>query len=214
MVGSERLALLPGFNFNQFSSSYPEQERWGGYAAFSDKICGDQVQIFGDFYYDDVKQHDELAPIATGSFHTPGQPTLGHSAACNLMACASKPPMVCRSRLQTLRPRWRRSFRSTAFNPFNPFKQIISGGTRARIFDFGNRLIDTENEAWLATAGVKGDKVFGSNWGYDGAFRYSQIYTISQIQTASASRFNRIMNANDPIFDPDSADVYRDDNSV
>ena len=65
-----------------------------------------------------------------------------------------------------------------AFNPFNPFNQIISGGTRARIFDFGNRLIDTENEAWLATIGVKGDKVFGSNWGYDGAFRYSQIYTI------------------------------------
>ena len=93
-----------------------------------------------------------------------------------------------------------------AFNPFNPFNQIISGGTRARIFDFGNRLIDTENEAWLATIGVKGDKVFGSNWGYDGAFRYSQIYTIAQIQTASASRFNRIMNANDSIFDPNSAD--------
>ena len=53
----------------------PEQERWGGYAAFSDKICGDQVQIFGDFYYDDVKQHDELAPIATVPFVTPGFPT-------------------------------------------------------------------------------------------------------------------------------------------
>ena len=65
-----------------------------------------------------------------------------------------------------------------AFNPFNPFNQILSGGTRARIFDFGNRLIDIENEAWLATIGVKGDKVFGSNWGYDGAFRYSQIYNI------------------------------------
>ena len=67
---------LPGFNFNQFSSSYPVQERWGGYASFTDKICGDEVQIFGDFYYDDVKQHDELAPIATGSFKTEGQPTL------------------------------------------------------------------------------------------------------------------------------------------
>ena len=92
-----------------------------------------------------------------------------------------------------------------AFNPFNPLNQIIAGGTRARIFDFGNRLIDTENEAWLATVGVKGDKVFGSSWGYDGAFRYSQIYTIAQIQTASASRLNRIMNAADPIFDPNSS---------
>ena len=73
-------------------------------------------------------------------------------------------------------------------------------------FDFGNRLIDTESEAWLATVGVKGDKVFGSSWGYDGAFRYSQIYTIAQIQTASASRFNRILNAADSIHVPGSAD--------
>ena len=93
-----------------------------------------------------------------------------------------------------------------AFNPFNPFNQIISGGTRARIFDFGNRLEDTENEAWLSTVGVKGDKVFGSNWGYDGGFRYSQIYNIFQIQTASVSRMNRIMNANDSIFKPNSSD--------
>ena len=70
-----------------------------------------------------------------------------------------------------------------AFNPFNPFNQIISGGTRARIFDFGNRLFDNENEAWLTTLGVKGDKLFDGNWGYDGGFRYSQIYTISQDQT-------------------------------
>jgi hypothetical protein len=66
-------------------------------------------------------------------------------------------------------------------------------------------LIDIENEAYLATVGAKGDKVFGSNWGYDGAFRYSQIYTIAQIQTASGSRFNRILNGNDSIFDPNSS---------
>jgi hypothetical protein len=84
-----------------------------------------------------------------------------------------------------------------AFNPFNPFNQIISGGTRARIFDFGNRLDRYRERGLLSTIGVKGDKVFGSNWGYDGAFRYSQIYTIAQIQPASASRLNRIMNAND-----------------
>src|SRR5438477_10735591 len=198
--------LLPGFNFNLFSSSYPEQERWGGYAAFSDKICGDQVQIFGDFYYADVKQHDELAPIATGSFVTEGQPTLAIPPHMNLNGVAppntprfaGQPEGAGAGEVQTPTP-------ANAFNPFNPFNQIISGGTRARIFDFGNRLIDTENEAYLATIGVKGDKVFGSNWGYDGAFRYSQIYTIAQIQTASASRLNRIMNANDPIFDPNSS---------
>jgi hypothetical protein len=78
----------PGFNFNLFSSSYPEQERRGGYAAFNDKICGDEVQIFGDFYYDDVKQHDELAPIASGSFVTPGQPTLAIPPHSNLNGVA------------------------------------------------------------------------------------------------------------------------------
>src|SRR3982751_1261506 len=64
------------FNFNQFSNSYPEQERFGGYASFNDKVCEDQVQIYGDFYYTKVQTHNELAPSATGSFLTPGQVTL------------------------------------------------------------------------------------------------------------------------------------------
>src|SRR5712691_6176528 len=68
--------LLPGFNFNSTSSSFPTQERWGGYAAFNDKICDDQLQIYGDFFYVDGKTHDELAPSATGDFETPGNPTL------------------------------------------------------------------------------------------------------------------------------------------
>src|SRR5437764_9747224 len=198
--------LLPGFNFNLFSSSYPAQERWGGYAAFNDKICGEQLQIFGDLDYADVKQHDELAPIATAPTFTEGQPTLAIPPHMNLNGVAppntprfaGQPEGAGAGEVQTPTP-------ANAFNPFNPFNQIISGGTRARVFDFGNRLVDTENEAYLATIGVKGDKVFGSNWGYDGAFRYSQIYTIAQIQTASASRLNRIMNATDPIFDPNSS---------
>src|SRR5438552_328339 len=69
-------SILPGFNFNLYSSSYPKQERWGGYAAFEHKICDDQLRIFGDFYYVDAKTHDELAPIATGNFELPGSPTL------------------------------------------------------------------------------------------------------------------------------------------
>src|SRR5438067_3536411 len=200
-------APLPGFNFNLFSSSYPEQERWGGYAAFRDKICGDELQIFGDFYYADVKQHDKLAPIAKVSFNTKGQPTLaipphsdlGGVAPPNTPRFAGQPEGAGAGEVQTPTP-------PDAFNPFNPFNQIIAGGTRAPISDFGNRLVDTENEAYLATVGVRGDKVFGTNWGYEGAFRYSQIYTIAQIQTASASRFNRIMNAADSIHVPGSAD--------
>src|SRR5437879_6754035 len=70
-----RGSILPGFNFNLYSSSYPEQERWGGYAAFEHKICDDQLRLFGDFYYVDAKTHDELAPIATSNFLTPGSPS-------------------------------------------------------------------------------------------------------------------------------------------
>src|SRR6266567_1706467 len=44
-------SILPGFNFNLFSSSYPQQERWGGYTAFETKVCDDQLRIYGDFYY-------------------------------------------------------------------------------------------------------------------------------------------------------------------
>ena len=50
----------------------------------------------------------------------------------------------------------------------------------ARLADFGNRLVDNENVAELFTVGVKGDKLFNGSWGYDGAFRYSQIQNIAE----------------------------------
>jgi iron complex outermembrane recepter protein len=93
-----------------------------------------------------------------------------------------------------------------AFNPFNPFEQIISGSSFARIFDFGNRLIDNENIAERFTAGVKGDKLFDGDWGYDGAFMYSQITQYNNVQDVSGPRFERILNANDSLFNPTAAD--------
>src|SRR6266536_2665834 len=154
-------SILPGFNFNLYSSSYPKQERWGGYAAFETKICDDQFRIFGDFYYVDGKTHDELAPLATGSFETPGSPTI--FVPPNSPFPGGVPPFGGPTSAEV-------GMSPTAFNPFNPFEQIISGGTRARIFDFGNRLIDNENIAERFTVGVKGDKLFNGTWGYDGAF--------------------------------------------
>ncbi len=64
------------FNFNQFSSSYPQIENYGGFVAFDHKWFGDQVVIYGDMYYQNATSHDELAPSATGSFQTAGQVTL------------------------------------------------------------------------------------------------------------------------------------------
>ena len=189
-------SILPGFNFNLYSSSYPKQERWGGYAAFETKICDDQFRIFGDFYYVDGKTHDELAPLATGSFETPGSPTI--FVPPNSPFPGGVPPFGGPTSAEV-------GMSPTAFNPFNPFEQIISGGTRARIFDFGNRLIDNENIAERFTVGVKGDKLFNGTWGYDGAFMYSQIQNIAKAQLVSAPRFEQIMNAADPIFDPTSS---------
>src|SRR5436190_12790893 len=68
--------LLPGFNFNQFSLSFPSTERYGGYFHAAHKVFEDQMVVYGDFMYQDVQSHNELAPPATGSFQTAGQVTL------------------------------------------------------------------------------------------------------------------------------------------
>src|SRR6266516_4467274 len=149
-------SILPGFNFNLYSGSYPKQERWGGDAAFEHKICDDQFGIFADFYYVDAKTHDELAPTATGVFETPGRVAL--FVPPNHPFPGGVPPFGGLTPEEVAMP-------AGAFNPFNPFEQIISGGTRARIFDFGDRLIDNENIAERFTVGVKGDKLFNGTWG-------------------------------------------------
>ncbi|MFL6514160.1 MAG: TonB-dependent receptor domain-containing protein [Chthoniobacterales bacterium] len=198
------------FNFNQFSGSYPEQERYGGYASFNHKVCEDQVQVYGDFYYTKVKTHNELAPGASGSFFTPGQVTISIPPHMPLNGVA--PPGTPRfvgepgsgpggalaaGETPTSVP-------IDAFNPFNPFNQILSGGTRARLAEFGNRTFDNTSNAFLTTLGVKGDKLLDGNWGYDAGFRYSEIENDSTQTQVSSSRYNRILNAADPIFDPNS----------
>ena len=189
--------ILPGFNFNLYAGSYPKQERWGGYAAFEHKICDDQLRIFGDFYYVDAKTHDELAPSATGPFELPGRLALfvppNHPFPGGVPPFGGPPPAEV-------------GMSPSAFNPFNPFEQIISGNTMARIFDFGDRFVDNENIAQRFTVGAKGDKLFNGTWGYDGAFMYSQITQISRFQGINIPAFERILNATDPLFDPTSSE--------
>jgi iron complex outermembrane receptor protein len=189
--------ILPGFNFNEFSLSFPESERYGVYLSADHKIFGDQMVVYADGFYQNVKTHNELAPPATGSFQTLGQVTLAippHSP----IAPGAEPPNTP-THAETGLP-------ANAFNPFNPFQQIISGGTRARLAEFGNRLFDNETDAWLSTIGLKGDKLFDGNWGYDTGFRYSQLKNVQTGQQVSISRFNRILNQADPIFDPNSSE--------
>ncbi|MFL6527274.1 MAG: TonB-dependent receptor plug domain-containing protein [Chthoniobacterales bacterium] len=186
----------PGFNFNEFSLSYPESERWGGYLSAEHKIFGDQLVIYGDGYYQRVDTHNELAAPATGSFETKGQTTLAIPPNTPIAPGAEPPntPTYAETGMPV-----------GAFNPFNPFNQIISGGSRARLAEFGNRLFDNRTEATLATVGLKGDKLFDGTWGYDTAYRYSEIDNTQTGRQVSASLFNRILNQNDPIFDPNSS---------
>jgi iron complex outermembrane receptor protein len=192
--------VFPGFNFNAFSGSYPKQERWGGYAAMEHKICDDQFRIFGDFYYVDSKTHDELAPSATNDFEQSGRLAIfvPPNHPFPVVNGVETPPFGGPTPSQVGMP-------AGAFNPFNPFEQIIAGGSRARVFDFGNRLLDNENIAERFTVGVKGDKLFNGTWGYDGAFMYSQVQQIAKFQGININRFEQIMNANDAIFNPSSS---------
>jgi len=84
--------------------------------------------VYADAFYQNVNTHNELAPPASGSFETKGQTILAippHSP----IAPGSEPPNTP-THAETGVP-------ADAFNPFNPFEQIISGGTRARLADLG-----------------------------------------------------------------------------
>ena len=183
------------FNFGDLQGAYPSSERWGGYVSFTHKVCSDQLVVYGDMMYQNVKTHNELAPPATGNFQTKGQTPLAIPPHAPIPAGAEPPNTP--THVETGLP-------EDAFNPFNPFQQIISGGSRARLAEFGNRLEDSELDTFLLTVGLKGDKLFDGSWGYDTGFRYSQVKDTEVLQTVSADRFRRIVNAADPIYDPTS----------
>jgi iron complex outermembrane recepter protein len=179
------------FNYNAYSEALPDSERYGGFWNATHKICGDQLVLYADFFYQHVQTSYELAPTATGPFQTPGNFILA------IPPHAPGPTLGGPTYQDTGVP-------LGAFNPFNPFQQIISGRTQARLIEFGNRFVNNETEAYFSTLGLKGDKLFGGSWGYDAGFRYSETKNAFTSTFVSASRFDRILNAADPIFDPAS----------
>lgn len=191
---STRPPLPPAsaFNTNAFSQAVPDSERYGGFVNTTDKICGDQLVAYADFFNQKVKTRYELAPPATGPFEVPGQPALA------IPPHVPGPVLGGPTYTETGVPQG-------AFNPFNPFQQIISGRSRARLAEFGDRINFNQTDALFSTLGVKGDKLFDGSWGYDAGFRYSEVQNTSKFQSVSTSRFDRILNAADPIFDPTSA---------
>ena len=180
------------FNFNLLSASYPSIENYGGFVDFDHKWFGDQVVIYGNLYYQNAESQDELAPSATGDFQTAGQVTIAIPPHTNMNGVV--PPGAPTYEATGLPP--------NSFNPNNPFNQIISGGSRARLLEFGNRLLDNTTDAFLTTIGARGDKLFDGTWGYDVGFRYSQVKVTSGGTFVSSSRYSQVLNQNDPIFQP------------
>ncbi len=209
------------FNFNEFSMSYPSTKRMGAFASGERKLFGtDNVKGFIDLSYQNVYTVNQLAPSATGNFTTAGQveliipartttPILTYNlggvqtqiAAGGAVPTGATPGPGTRFVNGTAQ----RLAAAGASNPFNPFNQDIAGGSRARFAEFGNRIFRNTTDAFMFTTGLKADNIL-DKWTAEASFGYSFIKDTSRNTLNSASRFNRIMNAADPIFTPGSGE--------
>jgi hypothetical protein len=148
------------------------------------------LRLYVDGSYQHNFTENQLAPSASGDFSTPGQVELV------IPARTPNPLPMADGRL--------RAAPAGAYNPFNPFNQDIADSSRFRLKEFGNRIFKDTNDSFLATAGIKADNLF-DRVNLDAGFRYSEINYTSDWRIASSSRFNRVLNAADPIFDPSSS---------
>jgi len=179
------------FNFNEFSGSFPEITRKGAFAAW-ERAWGDRVKTYGDLFFSQVHQIDELAPYATGNFETNGQTTI-------VVPARTPNPILTPAEVA----RGSRTAASGAFNPFNPFNQDLSGTSRIRLAEWGNRVYHNRNTAFAVTGGIKFENIM-DKWNLDAGLRYGTIENNARAGLISTSRFLRALNAADPIFNPAS----------
>ncbi len=180
------------FNFNEFSMSYPRRDNRGVFAYADRKIFGtDNVKLYIDTSYQNANTENQLAPSATGSFTSAGSTTLVIPA----RTASPLPLSGVTGRVAA----------AGAYNPFNPFNVDITGGTRARLAEFGNRIFRNTTDAALITAGVKADNIMGK-WNFDAGYSYSSIKDTARNTLVSARLFNRVVNAADSFFTPGSSD--------
>jgi hypothetical protein len=209
------------FNFNEFSMSFPESKRLGAFASAERKLFGtDNVKGYVDLSYQNVRTENQLAPSATGNFTGAGQVELVIPARTSTpiltvieggvprqVAAGTAVPSgaIPGSGTKFINGLVQRAAVAGAFNPLNPFNQDITGGTRARFAEFGNRIYRNETDAFSIATGVKADRILGK-WNVDVGYSYSQIKDTSRNSLDSISRFNRLVNAADSLFSPGSSD--------
>ena len=179
------------FPINHFTGELPDTERYGAFIMADHKIFGEQMVAYGDVFFERDDVRNDFGPAPTLAF----QPVNGVTIA--IPPHAPGPTVGGPSHADTGVP-------PGAYNPFNPFQQIISGNSQASLFEFGNEKFDNLTDAFFTTVGLRGDKLLDGNWGYDATFRYSHIDATIDFTAPSKTRFNRVLNAADPIFDPTS----------
>src|SRR5207248_13060 len=177
------------FPINHFAGELPDTERYGAFINADHKIFGEQMVAYGDVFFERADVRNDFGPAPTVAF----QPVNGVTIA--IPPHAPGPTLGGPSHADTGVP-------PGAYNPFNPFQQIISGNSQASLFEFGEETFDNLTDAFFTTVGLRGDKLLGGNWGYDATFRYSHIDATIDFTAPSKTRFDRVLNAADPIFDP------------
>jgi iron complex outermembrane receptor protein len=212
------------YDYNQNAWSLPYWKRYGLVLNGDHKLFGTQnIKGYFDGSYQISRTINQSAPAPTGNFQVPGQTTLvipantadpllfGISKTSGAITAIFANPgeafptgsipgpgttADANGNAQRLAP-------AGAYNPFNPFNEDISGTSRYRLQDFGNRVWDDTNEAALGTAGIRGENIL-DKYDFDAGIRYSESTYRTNDTQVSASKFNQILNANDPIFNPNS----------
>ncbi len=205
------------YNFNQDSSSFPSWNRYGMIFNGERKLFDtDNLKGYFDGNYQLSTTENQLAPSATGNFTTPGQTTLvipartpnpilsvvdGESGALIQVGAGTALPAGDSPGPGTTvdaAGNVQRVAAPGAYNPNNPFNQDITDGTRFRTKEFGNRIFHDTNEAFMATAGIRGDNLF-DKFSFDAGFRYSEVTFRSNDTLVSSSKFNDVLNANSTV---------------
>ena len=212
------------YDYNQNAWSLPSWKRDGAVINGEIKLFGTRnIKAYFDGSYQVSETINQSAPAPTLNFFTPGQTQLvipanttnpflfsvSANSSTTLTAAAQgsfaiPSGSVAGPGTVAVNGTAQRIAPAGAFNPFNPFNQDISGSSGYRLQDFGNRRLDDTTESALVTAGIRGDHIL-DKYDFDAGIRYNQITYRTNDTEVSASKFNRILNANDPIFNPASS---------
>ncbi len=202
------------YNYNQDSSSFPSWMRYGMIFNGERKLFdSDNIKGYFDGNYQLSTTENQLAPSATGNFTTAGQTTLVIPARTpnpilsvidgetgDIIQVDAGTPLpagdsVGPGTMVDANGNVQRVAAAGAYNPNNPFNQDITDGTRFRTKEFGNRIFHDTNEAFMATAGIRGENIL-DKFNFDAGFRYSEVTFRGNDTLVSSSKFDQVLNAN------------------